>query len=193
MQKILKLIAGILLIPIFFSVTGCSSNKFIPYEQTESYRTKVAYDTGLAQLRQKNREGLVSRTEFHRQWIELLKPTPSYWSEKELNLDNQYALYRLSQAVDAGRATEAEYRNLGEKINNRMNQVNAQINGQNQIQSQQLIQMMDNDYRNRQNEVNRQNELYRQQQQQAIQPKQNTINCVSTNHGSGFPVYTSCN
>jgi hypothetical protein len=122
----------------------------------------------------------------------LLKATPSYWSEKELNLDNQYALYRLSQAVDAGRATEAEYRNLGAKINDRMNQVNAQINRQNQIQSQQLMQMMDNDYRERRNEINRQNELYRQQQQ-ASQPKQNTINCVSTNHGSGLPVYTTCN
>jgi hypothetical protein len=115
MLKIFKLITGILLIPIFFSVTGCSSKKMIPYEQTESYRTKVAYDTGLAQ-----------------------------------------------------------------------------INMQNQIQSQQLMQMMNNDYRERQNEINRQNELYRQQQQ-ASQPKQNTINCVSRNHGSGLPVYTTCN
>lgn len=191
MQKILKLIAGILLLPIFFSVTGCSSKKSIPYEQTESYRSKVAYDTGLAQLRQKNREGLVSRTEFHRQWIELLKPTPSYWSEKELYLDSQYALYRLSQAIDAGRATEAEYQNLAKRINDRTNQVNSEINRQNQIQSQQLIQMMENDYRYRQNEINRQNELYRQQQQ-ATQPRQNTINCVSNNLGSGFPVYTRC-
>jgi hypothetical protein len=174
------------------SITGCASKRNIPYAETEAGRSKIAYDTGLANLKQKNREGLVSRTEFHKQWIELLKPTPNYWTEKEFHLDTQYSLYRVSRAIDMGQAKESDYQNLAQQINNRTNQINNQINHQNQAQSQHLQQMMEMDYRHRQQEFNNQRELNRQQLE-ASRPNRNSISCVSRNHGPGLPTYTDCN
>jgi hypothetical protein len=81
----MEILKYLILIALSIGIFGCVS-KSLPYSKTPegqaSIKSKIAYDTELSKLRQKIREVLISRTQFHAEWIELLKPTPTYWIER---------------------------------------------------------------------------------------------------------------